>query len=63
MPCMGQRVDVQEAEPPIGGATGAQDIMRWVASQLPRQSRYNRVVFSHSPFHERFIERESNAYA
>jgi len=27
---------VQEADPPIGGATGAQDIMRWVASQLPR---------------------------
>jgi hypothetical protein len=24
MPCMGQRVDVQEADPPIGGATGAQ---------------------------------------
>lgn len=63
MPCMGQRVDVQEADPPIGGATGAQDIMRWVASQLPRQSRCNRVVFSDSPFHLRFIERESNAYA
>lgn len=29
----------------------AQDIMRWVASQLPRQSRCNRVVFSDSPFH------------
>ena len=34
--CMGRRVDVQEADPPIGGATGAQGIMRWVASQLPR---------------------------
>lgn len=63
MPCMGRRVDVQEADPPIGGATGAQDIMRWVASQLPRQSRCNRVAFSDSPFHEGFIERESNAYA
>lgn len=41
MPCMGQRVDVQEADYLIGGATGAQDIMRWVASQLPRQSRSN----------------------
>ncbi len=36
MLCMGRRVDVQEADPPNGGATGAQDIMRWVASQLPR---------------------------
>lgn len=27
MPCMGRRVDVQEADPPIGGATGAQGIM------------------------------------
>lgn len=47
----GTRVDVQEADPPIGGATGAQDIIRWVASQLPRQSRCNRVVFSDCPFH------------
>ncbi len=44
----GTRVDVQEADPPMGGAAGAQDIMRWVASQLPRRSRCNRVVFSDS---------------
>ncbi|EHL21432.1 hypothetical protein KYG_18039 [Acidovorax sp. NO-1] len=36
MPCMEQRFDVQEADPPIGGATDVQDVMRWVASQLPR---------------------------
>jgi len=36
---MGRRVDVQEADPPIGATTGAQDIMRWVASQLPRWFR------------------------